>query len=314
MTVAEENPQPLLNSQLIELDRMNGSDATSEDFVFALISTLQNYEGTVRHADLVREMLVLHDMMLDCRPRMANMILDVQKALLFLKDHSDATPDTLIAHMNSVLSIKKERLSSMAQHVIEIFQSKKKVLLHSSGRTMQYLIGYLAEKNVKPEVFVASQEPRKTKRLINSLHENGYEYSVVSEHAIAHVIEYLDLALFGCLTLNRENQLIMQPGSSSLISQMHDSKVPIYVFLTTNKFSFWAEATEPAYREIRPKKLDNIRYEKIVFSHDTVPLELATGLITEEGVLTPQEARNIFARQRDKYLDREAMIRALREG
>ena len=66
----------LLNAQIIKLDRLNGSDALAEDMVYALIATLQRYAGSSEYADLMRELLILHDELLLCRPRMPHLILD----------------------------------------------------------------------------------------------------------------------------------------------------------------------------------------------------------------------------------------------
>lgn len=165
-----------------------------------------------------------------------------------------------------------------------------------------------SEYSVKPRIIVAGQEKEKSERIIQALHKNSFEFFVVSEFSISHVLDQIDLALFGGLTLNSEGALVLGPGSASLIAQLRAHNIPSYVYLPTNKFSLWQEPRETAFKEIRSKQLGEIEYNKHVFSHDTLPSEHVTGIITEKGVLTPQQAIEALVSLQHKFCDHEASI------
>jgi len=104
---------------------------------------------------------------------------------------------------------------------------------------------------------------------------------------------------------------VLGPGSAGLVANLHDARVPTYVTLTTNKLSFWEEHTEPAFRELRQKEYDGGPLRKEVFSHDVVPLDLFTAVITEYEILPPPQMRETYERLRQQFFEDEARLRAL---
>jgi len=168
-----------------------------------------------------------------------------------------------------------------------------------------------ARLNISPSIFVASQDKLKTEKLIKFLASRNFNFKVVSEYSIIHILKQIDLAIFGGLTLNSHTELILGPGSGSLMAQLKNAGIPLYAFLTRKKFSFWREKHTTAYSEVREKSLSDIHYSKVVFSHDVVQLSILTGLITESGVLTPDDAISEHIKLRDSFYARENKISEL---
>ena len=302
---------PTINSQLINLDRANGSDALAHDVVRALERTVATYKGDTSTSEMMIEFLHLYDLLLACRPRMANLILDIQKTILYIHDHPNASPKKIRAHLLGLLDVKNTRTGNVISSALPLFTEPKSILLHSYSSTLVQLLRYYALKGLKHRIFVAAQEKEKTGRLIKFLHKYNFEYSVVSEFSVSHVLNEVDFAIFGALTINTHRQLILGPGSSSLISQLNKFGVDTYVILTTNKFSFWEEETETAYKEIRLKRSNEITYHKNVFSHDHVKVEIATGIITESCITTPHEILDLFGEMQSQFFTNEQIIRHL---
>ncbi|MCB0332533.1 MAG: hypothetical protein KDD55_03470 [Bdellovibrionales bacterium] len=300
---------PTLNSQLVRLDRTYGSDALAVDFVHALMDTLKKFEGDRSIANLRVELLHLYDLFLASRPRMSNLSLDLQKLVLFIDEHPDATTKDLHTYLVEFLALKRTRRKSAVEHAIELITPQTRLLVHSYSSTLMALLAYCAKKDKRPKVSVAGQDQIKTDKIVRHLNEHGYTFQVVSEYAISHVINEIDLAFFGGLTLNAREQVVLGPGSASLISQLRSYQIACYVLLTCNKFSFWDERSELAFREARKKSLDHFTYEKHVFSHDVLPLKSLTGVITERGVKTPEQAVQLFTDLQAWYLGNEKKIR-----
>jgi len=136
----------------------------------------------------------------------------------------------------------------------------------------------------------------------------------VSEYSIAHIVEQLDLAIFPALTLNNSGQAVLGPGSTGLVSQLRAVGVKTYMFLTTNKFSFWTDDTETAFSEVREKKRGALHFQKTVFSHDDIALDQFTGVITESAILSPADTRALFSELQEKWLANERLLATLRNG
>lgn len=302
---------PTINKQLVHLDRTYGSDALAADFVLALISTLDDYNGDDSPQKLQLNLIEIYNLLLACRPRMANLTLDLQELLLHTIETKDFSKETLRRRLFELLGEKRSRRKESVQHALGLIEESKTILVHSYSSTLNELFKEVSKRKITPFVILAAQEERKTERLIHLLHKFGFEYRVVCEFAISHVIEEIDLALFGGLTLTSDMQVLMGPGSASLVSQLHSHNVSSYVMLTTNKFSFWEEATQRAFQMDREKSLGDFSYIKQVYSHDMLPANLLEGIITEEGILTPRQAQAVFKKMQQHFFENEAKVREL---
>jgi translation initiation factor 2B subunit (eIF-2B alpha/beta/delta family) len=303
-----------LNSQLLALENDYGSDAIGPIVVHALIRTIDTYTGDTSVQGLTHELLRLHDALLDCRPRMAGLILEVQSALLFLHEHPQATLPQLCEFLDGLLDTKQSRQRISIKVANELLRDQPTILLHAYSDTLRAILEQCAERDQRPRVFVAAQEEEKTDRLVSVLHRSHYDYKVVSEYSIAHIVEQLDLAIFPALTLNNSGQAVLGPGSTGLVSQLRAVGVKTYMFLTTNKFSFWTDDTETAFSEVREKKRGALHFQKTVFSHDDIALDQFTGVITESAILSPADTRALFSELQEKWLANERLLATLRNG
>ncbi|MCB0328148.1 MAG: hypothetical protein KDD70_00755 [Bdellovibrionales bacterium] len=302
---------PTINKQLLHLDQSYGSDTVAADFVLSLISTLDDYKGDNSPDALQIGILEIYNLLLACRPRMANLVFDLQETLLHTIDTPDFNKETIRNRLLELLGLKRSRRHDSVKHAQSLVEGIRSILLHSYSSTLNMLLREVSKGADKPDIILAAQEPQKTERMIRLLQKHGFVYRVVSEFAVAHVIEEVNLALFGGLTLTSDMQILMGPGSASLISQLNSRGIASYVMLTTNKFSFWEEPTAKAFKESRAKKLDTFSYTKEVYSHDVLPISLLAGIITENGVLTPHQAQSVFRKMQEQFFGRERRIREL---
>lgn len=305
---------PVLNQQLLDLDRRYGSDLLALDVLYALLETIGGYGGDKSRSGLLIQLFELYELVLACRPRMANLVYDLQQLLCALALETNRNEQDLRSLFDELLVLKSERTRAIIQHAAELFTTDTRVLVHSHSNTVLALFTHLAEQGIEPQVFVAGQAPDKTHRVLSHLDSIRIPFSVVSEYSISHILTELDLAVFGGLTLTSHGDLIMGPGSGALISQLNLDQVPTYVLLASNKFSFWEQRFEKAFKETRNKRFEKINYTKAVFSHDTVPVSQLAGLITEAGRFRPDEIVPTFQQLQEEFFTREKEIRDALEG
>ncbi|MCI5066131.1 hypothetical protein MRY87_10440 [bacterium] len=305
-----------MNEQLLSLDRTYGADALAADFIQALRATLEQYTGETSQSALQSGLVEMYHLLLSSRPRMANLIDDLRKVLLHTKRDANFSLASIQAELQRLFERKRERRQESVAHAKSLLDQSHTILLHSYSSTLNILLKEIATSHPTdpPKIILAGQEPHKTERMIALLQKHDLPYRVVSEFAISHVLEEVDLALFGGLSLTNEMQLIMGPGSASLISQLEAAEIPRYVLLTTNKFSYWEENTAPSFTELREKKTPTATYMKQVFSHDVLPIAQLTGIISEKGVHTPTESQELFTTLRATFLQEEQEIAPLSSG
>lgn len=311
--MSDQNLLETLNNQLLLLDRENGSDAIAGDVVRAISTTMDLFVGDKSNAAMLSHLIDLHDLMLEMRPRMANVISDIQLMIVELK-RRDTEPDALRARLPRMLQWKEQRKRVAAERAATLIQSEQTVLLHSYSGTLEAALQIAAAQGRKPLAYVAEQEHARTGRIVKSLTNTGVPFRVVSEYSLSHVVERLNLALFTALTLNADEELIMAPGSANVINLLGPANVPTYATLTTNKWSYWTDDASITWRETRRKSIAGVEVEKEVFSHDWIALDRVTGVITEDAVLTPSEVRAAYAAKRDDFLEIERQIKDLRSA
>ncbi|MCB0318582.1 MAG: hypothetical protein KDD56_07480, partial [Bdellovibrionales bacterium] len=285
-----------LNRQLLELDRLNGTILLSVDVVRALQTTVKNFEGDLNKNSLIKHFCELHDYFMNCKPRMPQIILDTQKTLLHIAEQTHASVAEVKQLLEQNVEDKRKIAEMITKHTSTLLNQNTTLLVHSYSTHLNKTLKALAENNSKPKVIVAEQEDVKTAKILSTLEEYSYEYRVVSEYSASHVLDQIDVAMFGALTLNNNQEIVMAPGSSGLVSDLSRKSIPIYVLLPTEKFSFWLDDYDTTYQETRTKDKFNFTYEKDIFSHDILPLSLFSGIITELGIASPSEIIETFSK------------------
>ena len=98
-------------------------------------------------------------------------------------------------------------------------------------------------------------------------------------------------------------------GSNALVAQFHLMKKPIYMFMTTAKFSMWSSEKRTeiyTHSEKRVHSCKPISFERFKFSHERVPLELFTQVVTERGIFAPEKIQELYEEKLKKRVARDA--------
>lgn len=171
------------------------------------------------------------------------------------------------------------------------------ILIHSHSRSVLDLLRYAKHRGRKFRVILAQQEMEKTHSMIEFLDEHKIRFQVIPEYMLSHIEGEIDKVFLGALTLNSSYNFVMDSGTMSLVSEFHLAKKPIYVFLTTRKFSMWKSKIAHHTYKVSSKKTHcqkKIDYEHIKFSHDRVPLHLFDFVVTEKGVFGHDQTKILY--------------------
>jgi len=189
----------------------------------------------------------------------------------------------------------------MQESVRKIDADGKNILIYDHSHSVQHALETLKSIGQKFTLLIAEQDLQKTSDSIMFAHQLEIPYKVVPSYMLSYLDETIDMAFFGAVTLQHGGQFVMDPGSKSVISHLHLEKKPIYVFLTTSKFSLWdiKSPQKEIYVKSHMRKhhhLNDIEFERVKFSHDRVDLNLVDFTVTEKGIFTPKELQKEYDR------------------
>jgi translation initiation factor 2B subunit (eIF-2B alpha/beta/delta family) len=180
------------------------------------------------------------------------------------------------------------------------------ILIHSiSGSVLDTLIEAKRKGKVF-EVIVAEQESEKTQQIVEVLAKKKISFRVVPEYMLSHVESEITKVFLGAVTINSEMNVVCDAGSNAIVSEFHLSQKPIFLFISSRKFSLWkARSEHHHYKAISTQTLScaPVQFQRLKFSHDRVPLSYYDAVITELGRMKPDEVQEIYEK---KYKDREA--------
>lgn len=187
----------------------------------------------------------------------------------------------------------------------ELVNDNDVVLVHSHSLTVREVLATAARKGKKFRVVIAEQETDKTIAMVDFFTNAMIPFTVVPEYMLSHISENVTKVFFGATTLDQEQQFICDAGSYSVLAEFHAEEIPNYMFLSTKKFSLWQtskkhETYKTTQNRIYSTTKKILNYERIKFSHDRVPAELFNSIVTEIGIMTPDQIKEVYLTRYEK--------------
>ncbi|MBU1018820.1 MAG: hypothetical protein ABII07_01855 [Patescibacteria group bacterium] len=175
------------------------------------------------------------------------------------------------------------------------------ILLHTHSHTVIDTLK-AARRKKRFSCIVAEQQYEKTMALIRELHKSKIPFKVVPEHMLSHIEKEVDKVFIGAVTLNSFHSVVSTPGTMAVVSEFK-GKAPIYLLMGTRKCSFWKAKEHHHSRKEQELKTHcdrPIKYNRIKFSHDRVPLEMFDSVITEKGKMTASQMLDFYKKEHRK--------------
>lgn len=297
--IHKHDPVTPLNNLFVKIDRSYGARTLGYDFLNALKQTLLGYRYNADSRKVKKCLQELSKAVYDSRPRIA-LILRYEKLIAdFLQHKKSFQMGEIIDYIDQLIDETRVKTQEVVKHGASLIKKSSTILLHSRSNTVFKILNHAIAKGIMPKkVIIAAQEEQKTSALVRKIKELGVPFFVVPEYVISHIEQDIDFALFGALTYNFHHELVMSPGSAAVIAELHHMKIPCYVAMETDKFSLWKDQKKHHTLKsvhMHTTKDEYMCYEKLTFSHDRVPLNWITGLVTERGVCPPAKTKKIYS-------------------
>ncbi len=261
------------------------------------LDALTKEKAGVELTELTKEVERVAGEILKAQPRMAQLT-NLFNAI-FVTIENETSADSIVLSRKIAGEAKrfdenaKKAVTKLAELGAELIKDDSIVLTHSNSSTIFEIIKKAHGKGKHFQVILSESRPvcEGRERTI-ALSELGIQTLYMIDAAIGMGVERADIVLLGADSLS-ENSLVNKIGSTAICLLAREAVVPCYAAGVTSKFT--PQKLAPKKEPLRDSKQvwedppPETQVENYYF--DEVPLDLFTGVITEEEIFTPSEMR-----------------------
>ncbi len=278
------SPSPEEALREIRQDTRSGAAELAQKGAELLLDVLKQARG--------EEIRALGKSLVDAQPAMAPMVNLVNH--LFHAIESLEDPQTIrekgIAAVQGFLEGLLTGPEKIKVHALPLLQGRRRVMTHSYSSTVLRVL-----ENAKGiEVICPESRPlAEGLRTAQVLGEQGIQVRLVTDFAALSLVGECDLVMVGADAITLEG-VINKIGTYGLALAAKAKKIPFYVLAGREKFlpapfaqALRIEKKDP--QEITHETIPNVAVENRYF--DLTPLDLVSGVVTQEGMISGAEVR-----------------------
>lgn len=297
------------NTMLIEMEHDHGTRDTCVHFLQCLKDALV-YTHFESGEDMKRQFAGFYEMFTHMKPRMAIIQNYLDAILEHMADNPTVDPAVLLKDMtDEICDAEKDnerRNQLLKKETAKRIENGSHILVHSHSHTVLDALDIAHRTHKKFNVIVAEQESARTMDIVKYLNARSIPFVVVPEYMLSSVEDDISCMFIGAVTLKQDMHFVVDAGTKALVSELNIAKIPVHLALSTNKFSYWK--TKPALQTLKTMKNiahphADFSFERIKFSHDRLPLEQISTIITDEGTFTPAQLKVFYKTKLDEYLE-----------
>jgi translation initiation factor 2B subunit (eIF-2B alpha/beta/delta family) len=206
-----------------------------------------------------------------------------------------------VRHASSVDDLEKrlERLlwemengnDRIGEQMVSLFPHGGTFMTNSFSATCHHGLRHLAAASDNVSAIVVESRPaREGVGLARALGEHGIRSTLIVDAGIAQFMNRVDAVLVGGDTVS-SSFFVNKLGTHPLVLTARSKDVPVYLLASLLKLVLDDEVpeveTSRSPEEVEPDPMTNVTVENVYF--ERVPLAPLSGVVTEDGVLTPDE-------------------------
>jgi len=209
-------------------------------------------------------------------------------------------------YLNIFLNNLKNNEISLAKNGKSIIQSNINVLTHCHSSSVEQILLKSHKERKKFKVFADETRPLYQGRITaQNLAKAGLDITQISDSASGFLISpfsgkdlIIDLILVGADVVRLDGSIINKIGTYDIAASAYLNKIPFYVAASLLKADIQSNIVieKRSDKELWPHKPKNVKI--LNFAFDLVPAKFITGIITEFGIIKPEEVKKIV---KEKY-------------
>lgn len=282
-------------------DRLSGARKLAQKGAQLLIALAEGSK-TVSEKEFQRELLRVGQALIKAQPSMAPLVNLVNWSLFIVQEAMDLeeAKRALVTTAQRYANHLERSAERIAQVVFPLIPDGALVLTHSFSSTVLATLLHAKQEGRTFAVLCTESRPQYEGRaLAERLTQAGVETRLVVDALGPSMIRDMKVVLVGADSLSTEG-LVNKIGTYPLALAAGVHKVPLYALCGPEKF-LPAGYTLPKESPKEPQEVwphHPQRVEVVNRYFDFTPLEYLTGIVTEEGMLSPTEVREIISQRR----------------
>ncbi|NIR46860.1 translation initiation factor eIF-2B [candidate division KSB1 bacterium] len=278
----------------VKHDHTSGAWVVAQKAIDCL-EALAKEKSNVEYSELIAEVERVIGEILKAQPNMSQLT-NLFNALLFTVEQETSNDPVvlcrkIVGEATRFEEHTRNAVKKVAKFGAELIANDSVILTHSNSSTVLEIIKKAHEDGKAFQVILSESRPVcEGRERAKELSKLGIPTLYLIDAAICMGIEQADIVMLGADSVS-ENALVNKIGTKAICLMAREAVVPCYAACESSKFM--PKKLVPKKEPVRdPKQVwDNPPSETTIENYyfDETPLELFTGIITEEGVLTPTE-------------------------
>ncbi|MDI6704594.1 MAG: translation initiation factor eIF-2B [bacterium] len=235
--------------------------------------------------------------LMEVRPSMAVITNVVNMVIYTLVKESKKTTNLkilkgiLTKSINELIKDLENSIFRIAAHGKKLIKDKSTIMTHSWSRTFIEIMRNAREK-VKGVIVLEGRPLFEGRKTAKELLELGILVTLITDAQAGYFMSDVDLVLVGADSILPNGSVVNKVGTYLLALSARDKGIPFYAACSSYKIRSdeELELEEKEGKEVMEEPLPNLKVRNVYF--DITPPELIVGIITEKGVLKPNEVIN----------------------
>ena len=294
----------------IKSDKTHGASQLARQAV-GVLKLAAEHSQTDSTGEFLLEQKAIGERLMSARPAMAPVFNIVSR---FLGAVSQVSPDEGLDSIKGLVISKADELASDSLQAVaqivnygsELITDGDRIMTHSYSSTVIVVLKEAFAKHKHIEVIATRSGPGRTgERLAQELGLGGLPVTFIDDAAMGLYISAVNKAMVGADRVCADGNIINGIGTYQLALAAEKAGIPFYVLCETLKFDPRLKSGEVDLEEKEPSEVvepgrlpPQVRVKNPYF--DITPLELVTGVVTENGLFTPEEVISYMKKQSAK--------------
>jgi translation initiation factor 2B subunit (eIF-2B alpha/beta/delta family) len=287
--------------QRLRTDNTSGA-TTLVELALDILETFATQESSQKPREFVLALETLVDAVLVAQPSMAVLINLAQQALQACPDDLPLT--TVREQLQQALVAFRRDLhastAALCQRALTVFPPQSTVLTYSNSATVIAALRYAHDHRRIRRVLLSESRPAydgRPQALALCAYGITIEYS--TDMALFERLAEADVVIVGADAVFPEH-LVNKLGTRALVQLTQLQGVPCFSLCAANKFlptaaSVLLRIAEHPGQEVWPEAPDGLTISNHYF--DTTPLALLSGIVSDQGLYTPEALRRLLQQQ-----------------
>ncbi len=215
----------------------------------------------------------------------------------------DSVRDLVISKADEIVSDSLQAIAQIAHYGSELIADGDKIMTHSYSSTVVAMLKAAFAQHRNVEVITTRSGPGGSGEMIaRELGLYGIPLTFIDDTAVGLYLSTVNKVVVGADRICADGSLVNGIGTYQLALAGKKASIPFYVLCETLKFDPRLSGDEVDLEEKEPSEViepgrlpPEVRVKNPHF--DVTPLELITGIVTENGLLAPGEVISYMQKQ-----------------